>query len=366
MEVKIGNLFTSKCSTKVNTVNCVGVMGKGIALEFKKLYPEMFNDYQQRCALKEIKPGHPYFYKNSYGDDILNFPTKDHWRSPSRISYIKEGLDWFVEHYKEYGITEIAFPPLGCGNGGLSWSDVGPLIYQKLNKLPITIELYAPFGTKPNEISIDFLSRPIQNYEIVGLRNPKINPTWYLILETIKELNEEKYSLKVGKTIYQKICYVLTRNGVDTGFSFIKGTYGPYSKDVDKAFTILANDNLVIEEQLGKMTSIQVLQKFKLDFSKFTSKELDAVKKTVDLFCRIQKTSQAEFIATVLFSYDQLRHSNKNVSDIELYHYIIDWKPRWKGPDSLTLCDTIQKLAVLSQIDVSYSNQLRSVAVQSM
>ena len=98
MKVKIGNLFESKCNTIVNTVNCVGVMGKGIALEFKKKYPAMFRDYVNKCDFGEIKTGKPYVYEDASGMKILNFPTKDHWRSPSKLSYVVDGLDWFIEH----------------------------------------------------------------------------------------------------------------------------------------------------------------------------------------------------------------------------------------------------------------------------
>lgn len=142
MIVKIGNIFESNCATIVNTVNCVGVMGKGIALEFKKKYPEMFMEYVLKCDRGEVKTGVPYVYQNNE-ISILNFPTKDHWRSPSRLSYVVDGLNWFIANYEKYGINSIAFPPLGCGNGGLSWSVVGPIMYQKLNKLPIYIEMYA-------------------------------------------------------------------------------------------------------------------------------------------------------------------------------------------------------------------------------
>ena len=132
MIVKLGNIFDSKCNTIVNTVNCVGVMGKGIALEFKKKYPEMYSDYSKKCDSGEVHPGIPYIFRNPGGVQIINFPTKDHWRSPSRLSYVVRGLDWFIENYQFYGISSVAFPPLGCGNGGLDWDTVGPQMYQKL------------------------------------------------------------------------------------------------------------------------------------------------------------------------------------------------------------------------------------------
>lgn len=357
MIVKIGNIFESNCSTIVNTVNCVGVMGKGIALEFKKKYPEMFMEYILKCDRGEVKPGLPYIYQDK-GISILNFPTKDHWRSPSRLSYIIDGLNWFVENYEKFGIDSIAFPPLGCGNGGLTWNVVGPIMYQKLSKLPINIEIYAPFGTSQREITEEFLTNSVSESDFLGNSNSKVNSKWYLILQVVKELNERKYALKVGRTIYQKICYVLTRNGVDTGFVFFKGSYGPFSSQVKDSITALANANLIVEKQLGRMISLSVSDGVEIHRDKFTEEELNAVKKTVDLFGRVKSTDQAEMIATVLYSYDQLVQDKSVVSDKDVYDYVIDWKPYWKAEKEFDLCDTIQNMAMLSLMNVSCSGEL--------
>lgn len=358
MKVLIGNIFDTKCSTIVNTINCVGVMGKGIALEFKKRYPEMFIDYVNRCKNREVKTGEPYVFYNENGTKIINFPTKDNWRSPSRLSYIIDGLEWFVNNYQKHDITSVAFPPLGCGNGGLTWDVVGPIMYQKLNELPIEIEIYAPFGTKINEITDCYLSMPIVSKDVAGKGKLKINPKWYLILQTARELNNRTYSLKVGRTIYQKICYVLTRNGIDTGFIFIKGNYGPYSKEAKESIIALANANLIIEQNLGKMVSLSVCDNVVIHKEKFSPEEWEAMKQTVDLFGRIKSEEQAEMIATVLYSYDELKSIKNIVSDREVYDRIMTWKPHWKKNKEFEVCDTIQNLAMLSLISVEYTNSL--------
>lgn len=139
-----GNLFTSRMQTLVNTVNCVGVMGRGIALEFKFRYPAMFYDYAAKCATKKVLPGQPYLYQRSNGKNVLNFPTKRHWHDDSRLKDIEDGLDYFIKYYQEWGITSIAFPPLGCGCGGLSWLTVEPLMTSKLNSIDIPVEIYLP------------------------------------------------------------------------------------------------------------------------------------------------------------------------------------------------------------------------------
>lgn len=307
---------------------------------------------------KEVKPGEPFVYQNSEGTKILNFPTKDHWRSPSRLSYVIDGLDWFVENYENYRISSIAFPPLGCGNGGLPWSVVGPIMYSRLYELPINIEVYAPFGTSPNEMSIEFLATNLNVGEVFGKKQLQVNPKWYLILQVIRELNNREYVLKVGRTIFQKICYVLTRNGVDTGFVFSKGEYGPFSIQVKEAITVLANANLIVEKQLGRMISLNVSNDVSIEKKHFSEEEWKAVQKTVDLFGRVKRTTQAEMMATVLYSYDELQKKQKDISDKDVYDFVLDWKPHWKNDKEYEICDTIHNLAMLSQMHISHSHQL--------
>lgn len=164
--------------------------------------------------------------------------------------------------------------------------------------------------------------------------------------------------MKVGRTIYQKICYVLTRNGVDTGFAFSKGEFGPYSTQAKDSITALANANLITERQLGKMISLSVSDNVTIPKDKFTKDEWNAVKKTVDLFGRIKKTDQAEMIATVLYSYDQLVKEKACISDKDVYDYVLQWKPHWKEEKDFELCDTIHNMAMLSLMKISHSTEV--------
>jgi len=137
-----GDLFESPAHVLVNTVNTVGVMGKGIAKKFKKIYPEMFKQYQQLYEENKLTIGKLWIYRTS-NKWILNFPTKTTWRKPSELEYIEKGLQTFVNNYSEYGITSIAFPPLGCGNGELDWEkQVKPVMEKYLKKLGIDIFIY--------------------------------------------------------------------------------------------------------------------------------------------------------------------------------------------------------------------------------
>ncbi len=136
-----GNIFDSKCQTLVNTVNCVGVMGKGIALEFKKRFPDMFPKYQDLCRQKLIKPGLLWLYKTE-SHWVLNFPTKDHWKKNSKIEYLELGLSKFLETYKQKGITSIAFPLLGASNGGIDPDVSLEVMKRYLSKCDIEVEIY--------------------------------------------------------------------------------------------------------------------------------------------------------------------------------------------------------------------------------
>lgn len=136
-----GDIFFSPAKILVNTVNTVGVMGKGIALEFKKRYPDMFQEYQTLCKEKKFTIGSLMLWKCAE-KWVLLFPTKQHWRQPSRLEYIEAGLKKFADNWDRLGVDSIAFPRLGCGNGALRWEDVQPLMEKYLAKLPMQIYVY--------------------------------------------------------------------------------------------------------------------------------------------------------------------------------------------------------------------------------
>lgn len=141
-----GSLFTSPAQVLVNTVNIEGVMGKGIALQFKRAFPEMFAEYQRLCESGEIAIGKLWLYTGSSNKWILNFPTKRSWRQPSRLDYVEAGLRKFVEEFDQLKIYSVAFPALGCGNGELTWEDVKPLMEEYLQRVPADIFVYPPMA----------------------------------------------------------------------------------------------------------------------------------------------------------------------------------------------------------------------------
>ncbi|WP_051209343.1 macro domain-containing protein [Butyrivibrio sp. WCD3002] len=146
-----GDIFSSPAQVITNTVNLEGVMGKGIALEFKKRYPKMFDAYKKKCDSGEFKIGNLMLFRE-VDKQILLFPTKDRWRAKSQLEYIEKGLIKFAQNWDKLGIHSIAFPALGCGNGGLLWDDVRKLMEKYLKKLPIDIYIYIDsyFDSKSN------------------------------------------------------------------------------------------------------------------------------------------------------------------------------------------------------------------------
>jgi O-acetyl-ADP-ribose deacetylase (regulator of RNase III) len=135
------SMLTSRAQTVVNTVNTVGVMGKGIAATFKARYPEMFTAYRKLCTEGQLQIGQLWLWQ-APEQWVLNFPTKQHWRNPSKLSYIDAGLRKFVAEYERRGVREISFPRLGCGNGGLDWEKVRPLMESYLAPLPIPVFIH--------------------------------------------------------------------------------------------------------------------------------------------------------------------------------------------------------------------------------
>jgi O-acetyl-ADP-ribose deacetylase (regulator of RNase III)/uncharacterized protein YwgA len=365
----IGDLFASDAQTLVNTVNCIGVMGKGVALEFKKRFPRMARDYDARCARREVRLGEPYLYVDETGAQILNFPTKGHWRSSSRLTDIDRGLDHLAAHAAEWGITSLALPPLGCGNGGLAWSEVGPLIYLKLQGLPIDVEVYAPYGTPKSELTSEFLAAPSQlSLTGRGVRPEKPNPSWIALLEVLRDLQAQPYANPVGRTIFQKIAYVLTEMGVPTGFEFGKGSYGPFSGDMKVALHDFANRNWLQETQFGKMIAFRVGDQYEKDRRKLAAEiELHRKKidKTVDLFSRIKSTEQAEEVATIIYAsqWIKARRSTPTVTEQNILDYVLDWKPSWQSEVKReAVAGAIRNLVMLNWVKADISEAMIATA----
>jgi O-acetyl-ADP-ribose deacetylase (regulator of RNase III)/uncharacterized protein YwgA len=366
MKILVGDILKSKAQTLVNTVNCVGIMGKGIALEFKNRFPEMFKDYVQRCDRNEIRVGEPYIYKSLFGQQIVNFPTKEHWKSISKISDIENGLNFLLSHYKSWGITSIGIPPLGCGNGQLEWKVVGPLIYKCAKQMDIPVEIYAPYGTNPAELTVSFLENTgvAANAGRNVYSNGQIpfNPAWVGLIEILHRIENQPYHWPVGRTIFQKIAYIATQQGLPTGFNYQKSSYGPFSKELKPAEAKLINNNLLQEQRLGKMFEIRVGTSFdeaRKRYNSLLEKYTTVIEKTADLFMRVD-TTQAEILATVIFTTNALKQTRKaTISETDVLEAVMQWKQRRDPPlDKSTVASAIRNLGMLHWLNVQPDDKL--------
>ena len=363
MEILVGDIFNSKAQTLINTVNCVGIMGKGIAAEFKNRYPEMFEDYVARCQKNEVKPGIPYLFQapSLFSPQVVNFPTKSDWRAASRVEDIEKGLKILVFKYKEWGVESIAVPPLGCGNGQLLWETVGPLIYKYLSKLDIQVKMYAPYGTSPAQLTVKFLS---QDYNLKEAKSgesilQKLKPAWIALIEIVYRIEKQAYHMPVGRTIFQKIAYVATALGIPTGLAHVRGSYGPYCKELNDVKKRLSNAGLLQEEKSGSMFQVVpglAYDKNRLKYQSNFQKWDNLIDKTVDLFLRLD-TNKAEVVATVLFVE---RTMNKdNMSEDDILQEVMKWKQKRRPPlNKEEVAQVIRNLGVLKWFNLKPSSNL--------
>jgi len=161
-----GDLFHDDAQTLTIAVNCVGVMGKGIALTAKQRDQELFREYRKLCEAGRIQPGKPAPVRRLSPPSYLLFPTKKHWRANSRIEDIELGLDELVRSYRDWGIESLAIPPLGCGHGGLSFTEIGPLMVAALDRLEVPVALYVPAGVPADAETLETLRVAARDLEL--------------------------------------------------------------------------------------------------------------------------------------------------------------------------------------------------------
>lgn len=278
----------------VNTVNCVGVMGKGIALQFKNKWPANYQQYEVACKKKLVKTGH-MFVHDSGGlvkpNFIINFPTKDHWRGNSKIEYIKDGLNDLVGQIKQLNIKSIAIPPLGCGNGGLDWNEVKPLIEHAFSNLPeVEVRLFEPSGT------------PAAKEMEVKTTKPKMTNGRAAILKVIDTYREIGYGL--SKIEVQKLAYFLQQAGENLRLNFTKHTYGPYSEELRHALNrmeghfIIGLGDGVVESEIEPVP--EALKEAELYIAEIGHQELfERTERISSLIDGFQSPYGMELLATV-------------------------------------------------------------------
>jgi O-acetyl-ADP-ribose deacetylase (regulator of RNase III) len=217
-----GNLLQADAEAFVNTVNTVGVMGKGIALQIRQAFPRVFEEYQRAAKRDELRPGRMHVVRTEAVTNprfIINFPTKQHWRGKARLEFIRDGLVDLVKVLRELKIKSVAVPPLGCGSGGLRWSQVKPIIESALSDLEdVDVYLYAPVGA------------PAADDMAVSTKRPNLTPARAAYLRLFEDYAIPGYRLTMLEVV--KLAYFLQVAGEPLKLRFERGQYGPYAEQL--------------------------------------------------------------------------------------------------------------------------------------
>jgi len=295
IEYKSGNLLQADVEALVNTVNTVGVMGKGIALQFKQAFPANFNAYEKAAKREEIVPGKMFVFEtDSFTNPryIINFPTKRHWRNKARLEDIEAGLLDLVQVIQAKDIHSIAIPPLGCGFGGLDWDEVRPLILSALEKVPqLNAWVYPPAGTPAAETMPVATTRP----------NLTLGRAALIKLIDLYTLPGDPPNLLE----IQKLAFFLQMAGESLRLTYVKQQYGPYAENLNFVLQRLNGHYLTgYGARSGQAASLRLLP----DAKKEAESYLAAYPETKERLKRIAQLIQGfetpygmELLATVLW-----------------------------------------------------------------
>lgn len=281
IKYEVGNIFESGADCLVNTVNCEGFMGKGIAYQFKLRYPQNNNDYIKACNSGLLHIGTIHTYKE---DDvwIVNLPTKNKWREKSKISYVEIGLDCLIEFIRKEKPMKVAIPPLGCGNGGLDWKTVKPIISEKMKCIETECEI--------------LIYEPSISYTAIPKEPPKLSVSALSLLQIRMNLN--KFSL----IRLQKSCFFVNYYLGEEYYKFDKWKYGPYSHSIDIVAKSIKEYQSFYDLRSSKETYEQA---YKVLCSKKTEEKLDklmpAIKLSTEYINTIKTDKMVEGIATVMY-----------------------------------------------------------------
>jgi O-acetyl-ADP-ribose deacetylase (regulator of RNase III) len=368
-----GDLFNSTAQTLVNAVNCVGIMGKGLALEYRKRFPDMYDDYVPRCAAKQVRLGEPYVYQSRTLPWILNFPTKKHWRAPSRLEDIISGLDHLETHYEEWGITSLAVPALGCGEGLLDWTIVGPILLQRLSRLEIPVELYEPLSMIHHEDRHSFVRDGATSYNDLIDAKPghkrdsirQVYPSHVALVLAVDKIRQSPDHSPVGRTLFQMIAYFATVLGLPTGLRYVNGKYGPFAPELKQITTKLINNGLIYEDRVGRMIEIRVGPTYPQALKVYSTPLVSwdpTIERIVDLALRLDITSAK---TAVLAHYAAQNLANKlHIAPTES-EVLASVTEQQRGRLTLTeesVAKTIRTLSSLGWLDVKSGADNHTVA----
>lgn len=264
-----GNLLNADTEALVNTVNTVGVMGKGIALQFKQAFPDNFKEYKRACDKGTLVPGKMLIFENHSLNNpkfIINFPTKRHWKEKSKVKDIIEGLKSFREDLIRLDIKSVSLPPLGCGNGGLEWDQVKPLIIDSLKDLnEVDIYIYEPSGSPSPE------TMPIRT------KTPKMTKARALLLLLMEQYRIPGYKLTLLEV--QKLAYFLQEFGEPLKLNYIKYKYGPYADNLNHVLIRLDGHFIRGYGDRNRYAEIDLLEEASAIAKDFIKTDLDSIER---------------------------------------------------------------------------------------
>jgi O-acetyl-ADP-ribose deacetylase (regulator of RNase III) len=274
LEITRGNLLDADVEALVNTVNTVGVMGKGIALQFRKAFPRVFDDYKAACDAGEVQPGRMMVSQTGQISGprlVINFPTKRHWRGKSRIEDIDSGLRDLVRVLAEWDVRSVAVPPLGCGNGGLDWNLVRPRIENALRDLGQTqVLLFEPAGA------------PAPADQPVGTKRPAMTRGRAALVTALAAYQTDP-TVRVTQLVAQKLAYLLQASGEPLRLRFVKAAYGPYAETLNHVMQRIDGHFIEGYGDRTEVADIRVRPDAVDEAATFLSREFEAPAHVIDV-----------------------------------------------------------------------------------
>jgi len=325
MKYITGNLLEAETDALVNTVNTVGVMGKGIALQFKERFPINFKKYAEACKKGEMEVGKMLVIKeNTLNGEkiIINFPTKTEWFKKSQYSYIEDGLIDLAKVIEVYNIKSIAIPPLGCGNGGLKWEKVKLLMDKYLGHLSnVAIQIY-----EPNDAVKEILQKETAKKD-VGLTAARAMLLYALF-------HYEKLGEVATVFSANKLAYFLQKSGEPMRLQFVPYKYGPYAQAIEKVLYALNGKYLTGMEQMNARAfePLQLNYDTYKEVEKYVNTNLNSdqrlrLESVFNIIDGFETTLSLEILASVHF----LISENPKLTEEQLFEKIQDWNERKKN-----------------------------------
>jgi len=295
-----GNILESEAEALVNTVNCEGFMGKGLAYQFKKSFPQTNKSYVQMCNRNELSPGKMHYFREN-NKFIINFPTKDKWRRKSEIDYIEKGMNSLVKLIEKQNITSIAIPPLGSGNGGLDWKDVKSIIWEYIYPISNEVEIY--------------IYEPSLNYKAQSKKAPKLTLSHFILMNIKNKLN------KFSKLRLQKVAFFINLFSKENYFKFEAHLYGPYSHSID----IISKDIKEFQEFHKFNTEDALEYAYNTLISKSVEQKLNdfliPLEKSTNLINKYSSDKDIELYSTIAYILSEQTKLNSE----KIIEYIHNW-----------------------------------------